>query len=675
MTIAPSPSISVILPTGTAVGPWPTGWTYSDPADVTLYVELGGEAGAPLTQGVDYLLAASDPRVFGGEVTLMPSVVPVDGWTENHRLILMRRTVRRQAIALPDVEGHKPRATERGLDHAMRIAQEDADALDRALKAPPGETGLNLPSLSIRRGRWAFFDPLSGDMRPGEVMSAAQPASDLGAALMTRSAPDEARAVIGLEDDQIQSLALAAIELRPETFRRDEDGSDWAPAFERLELARRQFANVGTRLIRTVIGKDRYYLRSGISLSIGLNHSLFVEGAGNLLDGSRFEVDVDHWADPNEPVITITGDNGINTMAQFHLGNFAIAQPPGGPAKIGLRLKDLNAPPGASWVHDLYIEGFKISVEAPNTRLVVFDRVVIWAESIDNAEPYKFVSDGVGTFAGDVTFNECQVVTGIRGEYTPNGSTFLRLEARNGGETRGFTFNRFIGYHADVPVKWTAETGGVIADVWFNPGTQFDKIVNTTWDIRALSNGAGSYGTIDNINFIGVYFTSINTGDDYALMFGARGDIGQINDNSGNVSEVTIAYCQFYNFPRKLYFSGVVGLNLLHNNFYGYGDPLLAIDAIVLLEDCHAVSMAGNVARVPSGVIDYAVIIGHTCTQIDIAPWQGAVTAIRDWSGIMRPRLSGGLQAAADDAAAAALGVPLHGFYENGGGVVRIRKA
>lgn len=489
-----------------------------------------------------------------------------------------------------------------------------------------------------------------------------------------------ARAAIGLGDQALQDIALGAVELRPEDFRSPLDGSDWAPAWGRLEQRRQQLANTGTRRINIAPGKQRYKLRSGLTFSVGLNHSLPMNGAGYLLDGSRFEVDVEHWADPDEPVITVQGDEGQNSSAQFSLGNIAIVQPPGGPAKIALRLQNLNAPPGQSRVHDAYIEGFATAVDAPNTRLVVFDRVVIWAENLDDAKPLRFIADGVSQFAGDVTFNECQVVTGVPGQYTPNGSTFLQLEARNGGEARGFTFNRFIGYHADTPLRWIAETGGVIADVWFNPGTQFDKIVDNLWDIRALSNGAGSYGTINNINFNGVYWTSINVGDDVSLMYGARGDPSQINANSGNVSEVIVANCKFFNFPRNVYFTGVVGLHLIDNDFYGFGDPLLSIDAIVVLDDCHGIDVRGNVARAPSGVVTYAVIVSSNCSQIELGPWLGGISAVRDDGGITRSTLLGqpvlqtGLKAAVDDAAAAAAGVPLQGFYESAG-VVRVRKA
>lgn len=142
MTTTPAPTINVLVPEGTATGPWPTGWTYADPDDVWVYIETGGEPGPDLVLDVDYTLSGSNPRENGGEVTLSPAAVPVGGWRpdgqDRTRLIVRRWTSRRQGVALPDAEGHKPRATEMALDRAMRIAEELSDQQDLAVVVPPG---------------------------------------------------------------------------------------------------------------------------------------------------------------------------------------------------------------------------------------------------------------------------------------------------------------------------------------------------------------------------------------------------------------------------------------------------------------------------------------------------------------------------------------------------------
>lgn len=140
MTTTPTPSISVYPLAGTTTGPFATGWTYAETDDVWVYVTENDVQGGDLVDGVDYDLTSTDPQSDGGQVMLAGDLVPVGGWTAAHQLIVRRWTARRQGIALPDTEGHKPRATERGLDRAMRIAEELSDDLDLAVKVAPGET-------------------------------------------------------------------------------------------------------------------------------------------------------------------------------------------------------------------------------------------------------------------------------------------------------------------------------------------------------------------------------------------------------------------------------------------------------------------------------------------------------------------------------------------------------
>ena len=156
MTTTPAPSITIYPLTGAALGPFATGWRYGDAADVAVLLASGGLQ-TPLTPP-DYVLTGAQPLINGGTVMLSPAVLPGGGWPDGAELILMRRTVRRQALALPDTEGHKPRATEAALDRAMRIAEEDRDDLARTWRAPPGEGGFDLPPAAGRAGNGLFFD-------------------------------------------------------------------------------------------------------------------------------------------------------------------------------------------------------------------------------------------------------------------------------------------------------------------------------------------------------------------------------------------------------------------------------------------------------------------------------------------------------------------------------------
>lgn len=177
MTTTPAPSISVCLLSGTTTGPFPTGWKYNAAEDVRAYLELEGLRQPDLEAGVDYTLTGATPTVDGGTVALDAALVPADGWAEGDRLVLYRRTAKRQALALPDTEGHKPRSTEQALDKLMRSVEETADGLDLTLKVTAGEAGFTIPAPPVRAGMLMTFDE-AGD--PDFTKTYAQLVTDAG---------------------------------------------------------------------------------------------------------------------------------------------------------------------------------------------------------------------------------------------------------------------------------------------------------------------------------------------------------------------------------------------------------------------------------------------------------------------------------------------------------------
>lgn len=144
MTTTPAPTFSVSPLTGTALGPFPTGWTYVAADDVHAYLAFDGVGQPVLSPVTDYTLTGATPQIDGGTVNLSPDLLPEGGWAAGATLVLFRRTVKRQALALPDTEGHKPRSTEKALDRAMLIDEEQADDLARGLAVPHGEDGITL---------------------------------------------------------------------------------------------------------------------------------------------------------------------------------------------------------------------------------------------------------------------------------------------------------------------------------------------------------------------------------------------------------------------------------------------------------------------------------------------------------------------------------------------------
>lgn len=170
MTTTPAPTITTHPLSGGATGPFSTGWHYAEPADVVVRLEVEGVLGEPLTpNGGDYTLTGSDPLTGGGTINLSSSLVPVGGWAGDARLIISRRTARRQSLALSDTERHTPKSTERAFDKAMRIAEEDRDRLDMAVMVAPGEPGIAFPSAARRANRFLTFGP------DGELMTVVRP--------------------------------------------------------------------------------------------------------------------------------------------------------------------------------------------------------------------------------------------------------------------------------------------------------------------------------------------------------------------------------------------------------------------------------------------------------------------------------------------------------------------
>lgn len=175
MTTAPAPSISTHELTGTVLGPFATVWKFNAAEDVRAYVVLAGVRGPNLTQPGQFTVTGATPTVDGGSVTLNASVRPAGGWPAGSHLVLRRRTAKRQGLALPDVEGHKPRQTEQALDRLTRMSEEQAEGIDLALTVPVGEAGLELPSAAARRGKLALFgDAATAPLTTLSIAEAAQ---------------------------------------------------------------------------------------------------------------------------------------------------------------------------------------------------------------------------------------------------------------------------------------------------------------------------------------------------------------------------------------------------------------------------------------------------------------------------------------------------------------------
>lgn len=278
MTTTPSPTITLPELTGSSVGPFATGWKYDQPEDVRVYLEIDGVAQADLIAGTDFTLTGANPPVTGGSVLLSPTVIPGGVWdTDRHRLILRRRTPRRQSTALPDVEGHKPRATEKALDRAMRIAEEISDEAALALKVAAGDSPGQLPA--DRASRFLAFD---AEKRPIAAVGVPDVPITGPAALLLDDADFPAmRATLGA--DQATNVSVAALmvdgtpvagfrarsvedKARDVLSTRDFEGFDWTGATS-SHVAFQNAINAAILLKKKLLIQGDFKLTQGVTVA------------------------------------------------------------------------------------------------------------------------------------------------------------------------------------------------------------------------------------------------------------------------------------------------------------------------------------------------------------------------------------------------------------------------
>jgi len=201
MTVNVENPDTILLPTGAALGPFSTVWSYAAPEEVLVVIEVDGVEGEPLALGVDYTVLGV-PREAGGstgEVTLRGAALPGGGWQVlgEHRLILRRRTNRSQSTPYGQVEGFRPRVVEISFDDLVRQVQELTALVARAVLGQAGERGLNLPAPGLRGdGRYLTFK--DGQLATAGAVAAGQLASDFGQELILSETGAAARTVLGV---------------------------------------------------------------------------------------------------------------------------------------------------------------------------------------------------------------------------------------------------------------------------------------------------------------------------------------------------------------------------------------------------------------------------------------------------------------------------------------------
>jgi hypothetical protein len=116
---------TIYQPTGTALGPFETIFTYSEAGDVRVLISDNGVDGDALALDVDYSLTGADPETEGGEVLLSASALPPGGWDPTrYALVLRRETALSQQTVYGVNQSLRLDLLEKTLDRLVRVNQE-----------------------------------------------------------------------------------------------------------------------------------------------------------------------------------------------------------------------------------------------------------------------------------------------------------------------------------------------------------------------------------------------------------------------------------------------------------------------------------------------------------------------------------------------------------------------
>lgn len=269
-----------------------------------------------------------------------------------------------------------------------------------------------------------------------------------------------------------------------------------------------------------------YKLHAPIFLRPTQTFSLTLRGAGVMNDGTRLiaSSDAAHpWSgQAGQALVNLTATalpNADGAYTETRIESLGLVWNAGGCA-TGLRLTG-GDPLKSSLLQDVFIQDFEVGLHLSDARMWSIQRFGIWAEHRQNA--LGCLIDGG---SGDCSFHDGQLTMKLA-----TGSRALRVAAGSGEWVAGLRFNGVIFYHADRGAEIHTVGSGKVGDVWFNPGCQFegDNEVAGVGAARVASLQADG-GTIDNVNFNGVYVSGF-AAQQPAVEMVATGT-GAINDVS-----------------------------------------------------------------------------------------------------------------------------------------------
>lgn len=203
-----------------------------------------------------------------------------------------------------------------------------------------------------------------------------------------------------------------------------------------------------------------------------------------------------------EAVVIQGDDDATQGIASFTVAGFSVIAGSGAPA-IGILVngsatKTLNAV-HQNLIQNVHVEGFARNWAISEARLIKFDRCSGWPGAATNSTALSIAV--IDTFTGDLDFENCNFI------HSGTGCSIEHLSLASGAQIKGIRYSKVVSYGPKLHFKASAAAGGIIGDIYVNPGCQFDGFSDQFFDIRATGSGS----VVDNISAVGMYMRGQNS--------------------------------------------------------------------------------------------------------------------------------------------------------------------
>ena len=339
-----------------------------------------------------------------------------------------------------------------------------------------------------------------------------------------------------------------------------DNATDDQPAFQKCITCIRDFAGSSGGQCYVYLSAKRYALARTWTIQMSAGYGIYIQGANTLLGGTAL-VALASFDFSNGGVINVEGGTGIDTIIDFSLRGFQIvATTSNVGAGIVFNQISTDSIQGLqeSLVEDINITGFNYGILMYRTRLINFNRVSVWNDSIAsgfNCCVQIKDTDGseTGVVTGDMTWTDCQFVS--NSSNTSGYNVYVAGKSTSGGIS-GMRFNQCIFYKGAVQLYLQAGNNSGVGDIWIT-NCQFDGPQSQGIYLNQI--GATSTSNIGDIHIDGNYFTAAN-GNCVRATAAKQNRINSViitNNYSAGVGQaaVNLEYCAAVNISNNL-FSG-----------------------------------------------------------------------------------------------------------------------